>query len=253
MLRSRTSKLAKNNSWFLRQNECQGGGPAVSQREDDASRAELPRRGMGACAPGRDRRSGCGLRLYFEALQGSSLLLALRAIFAHSQNQQQQITLQTMERAPAPHGWELRARGARADFFTRAESGRPPRETGKPARRPCPAPAAPRAGEARAARAVRTARVPSQHGRGWRDSLASRRRAAGAPWRRAAARGAVGETGRRGPAGARRKSSGGGRVRRVGLCSALPPTRAPTSPSSQTHRRGPMAAAEGERRGARVG
>lgn len=27
-----------------------------------------------------------------------------RAIFAHSQNQQQQITLQTMERAPARHG-----------------------------------------------------------------------------------------------------------------------------------------------------
>lgn len=42
--------------------------------------------------------------------------LLTRAIFAHSQNQQQQITLQTEAKAPALHGTQLRSFPAETDF-----------------------------------------------------------------------------------------------------------------------------------------
>lgn len=94
----------------------------------------------GASAPGRDRRSGCGLRLYFEALQGSSLLLALKSYF---RPQPKSATANyTANNGEGARSARLGTPGLQRQsrLFARAEPGQPPRDTGTPVRRRRPRP-----------------------------------------------------------------------------------------------------------------
>lgn len=121
--------------------------------------------GVGASLPGRDEAPAVASVSILKRYRARLCRMPRRAIFAHSQNQQQQITRQTTGRAPALHRCELRRGRARA-----AAAGDPQGSSAAT----CP-PRAGRRGDSREVR--RGGAFPPGHGP--RDSRASRPRAAG--------------------------------------------------------------------------
>lgn len=170
---ARTNARAEVVLFYTALPSARGDYQALSISVDSPGGQRCPSTGVEASSPrGTSAQAAASVAVSKHYLARPCRML-WRAIFAQSQNQQQQITLQTMESAPAQRGSKLQTDSPLG------QSGVPP---------PPPAPARARAHGAGAAAAAGPSQgalaFPRGPGARWQDSLASGHRAAGAPWRR---------------------------------------------------------------------